>query len=214
MISPSPARNRSSPHLPDEPGVAARLVCRWDLRPALRDTEELVRAPWQVAGTGGKRRLESSTHTRAGPTRARRHRVTSRSPWPDPLETCSIEKPLCAQRGRACLKGQHRGFVRVFIFLYVLVIAVTSHQTPPQGGTGRRKELARPQDPWNWLQKCAFAFSRLGEGTTAPFRAGPFCSCSQGGDNLMQGRGAEPTRFSHSTQGRDAVPSAPCSTAS
>lgn len=108
-----------------------------------------------------------------------------------------VPVPAPVLGGHVCLRGQFGASVSVYFpFCSGHLNRLTRRLAPK--GRRKREEPALPQNCWNWLRTLAVAFPELGEGTRASFRAGRFCSRSQGGDNLTQGVGAEQIQFSHS----------------
>lgn len=68
----------------------------------------------------------------------------------------------------------------------------------PQRDTGKREESGPTTELLERVADTRLGFPKLGERIRASFRAGSFCSCSQGGDNLTHGGGAEQIRFGQS----------------
>lgn len=153
----------------------------------------------------GKDRPKSNTHPQARPhgpgSTTQPHQARCLTNWKRvPLKKLSVptKVPVPVLGGHMCLRGQFGASVSVYFPFCSghLKRRLTRRLAPKRHR--KREEPALPQNCWNRLRTLAVTFPELGEGTRASFRAGPFCSRSQGGDNLTQGGGAEQIQFSHS----------------
>lgn len=68
----------------------------------------------------------------------------------------------------------------------------------PQRDTGQREKSSPATKLLEQVADTRLGFPQLGERTRASFRAGSFCSYSQGGDNLTHGGGAKQIQFGQS----------------
>lgn len=108
----------------------------------------------------------------------------------------SKKVPVPTLRGRVCLRGQFGGFC---LFSCMFWSSLSANQQTLAPKRHRKKGRVQPRcrtpragcrhSPW---------LSQASSGTRASFRAGAFCSCSQGGDNLTQGGDAEQIWFGQS----------------
>lgn len=122
---------------------------------------------------------------------------------PDKLETYSIKESLSVQEGPRPHPTRTRVTQRavwglLFILLYVLVISISYQQTlAPKRHRKKGRVWPRCRTPGAGCRHSLW-LSQASLGTRASFRAGAFCSCSQGGDNLTQGGDAEQIWFGQS----------------